>query len=1083
MRRFVPVAGALSVLVLLAAAVVVSIDPSNFRAETIRPATHPFRTASWVKADGNGAARASFAPKPHLVKSYGNLPLSFEANQGQTDGQVKFLSRGKGYGLFLTGSEAVLTLSPGKQKAKGKEQKAKVEDSFALLRPSFASPAPSLPAQAGTQTPAPAVLRMKVVGANTRAAVKGLDQLPGHSNYYIGNDPKKWRTNVPSYAKVKYEGVYPGVDLVYYGNQRQLEYDFVVAPGADPSTIALAFETGNSKLEAGKAKIDARGDLVIATEAGEVRFHKPVVYQLENPKSQIQNRKSVEGRFKLLAANRVGFEVDAYDRTKPLVIDPALNYATYLGGDSFDFASAIAADSAGNAYVTGFTGSTNFPESGTAPGGVTDAFFTKLNPAGTARVFSTYLGGTTGTEEAYGIALDAPTNPNIYLTGDTYSTDFPGITAGGDLDKGDVFVTKLTNSGTLVFSKLLHGSGYDVGQGIKADSAGNTYIVGSTTSDDFMGTVPSSVGFQSACSSCGGGLYDAFVAKLDPTGAPLYASFLGGTDADSGASIAVDPTSAGKKVWVIGSTSSSTGFPTKNAPFPNYGGGSEDAFVAEFDPTASGEPSLLFSTYLGDVSDDAGRGIAVDSLGKVYIAGFTDFGSKYTATDGYVSVPTPPSLLDVFIGKVDPTTATFVYADLIGGAQDDDVAVAGIAVDSAGNAYVTGTTYSSDFPASAGTFNTSGAGDTYVLQIPPDGLTAPTFSTLLGGEGQDISSAIAVTPSGQIFVAGITDSSDFPASTGAVQPACGDTAGSGCTEFVGDGFVASYGAPVVGGPTISLDPTSVDFGNQLVGSTSAAQTVTVHNTSTTDALTINGITVTGASAFAQTNNCGTSVAAGGSCTISATFAPTETGGAEGSIRVDSTASNGPINSVGLAGNGVDFSITPGEGSSTTATVAAGATATYNLSALGTAGVTGNASLSCSGAPTAATCAVNPTTITLSDTTAANFTVSVTTTARSLVAPMALKVPPVSGWKAPVAQPVQLAWLLALLAMAGMTLASRRRAKWLLAATMLVVLMWSACDNTKKTPPQTGTPAGTYTLTITATGAGGTKTTPLTLTVN
>ena len=310
------------------------------------------------------------------AQNYGKLPLAFEANQGQTDPRVKFFSRGKGYALFLSGDEAVLSLRAGSQQSKVEVQKAKAEDDSELLGAPSASPAPS------TQNPEPAVLRLKLAGAEAGAHVTGLDELPGKSNYFIGNDPKKWRSNVPNYGKVKYEGVYPGIDLVYYGNQRHLEYDFVVAPGADPAAIRLAIETGTSKLETGNWKlkteilkseslksgisnlkspgpspesrvaspesirIDASGDLVISTGAGEVRFHKPVVYQEEsgvrsresegrrpaadNLQSSLGDRQPVDGRFVLLADNQVGFKVERYDRSKPLVIDPVLSYSTFL---------------------------------------------------------------------------------------------------------------------------------------------------------------------------------------------------------------------------------------------------------------------------------------------------------------------------------------------------------------------------------------------------------------------------------------------------------------------------------------------------------------------------------------------------------------------------------------------------------------------------------------------------------------------------------------------------------------------------------------------------------------------------------
>src|SRR2546427_11784956 len=285
-------------------------------------------------------AGSAEATQARLAESYGKIPLSFEANQGQTDPRVKFLARGSGYTLFLTSDEAVLALR-SRQSSVVSSQLQKTTDH----------------GQRTTDT-----LRMKLVGANQAAKVTALDEMPGKSNYFIGNDPKKWRTDVPTYGKVKYEGVYPGINLVYYGNQGQLEYDFVVAPGADPKAITLAIENRNSKIAARqskiqnrKSKIDASGDLVVEAEDGEIRLHKPVVYQpaadAANPKSKIQNRKLLDGRYVLTADNRIGFDVSGYDKSRPLVIDPVLVYSTYFGSGDVFFATGIAVDVQGNAYV------------------------------------------------------------------------------------------------------------------------------------------------------------------------------------------------------------------------------------------------------------------------------------------------------------------------------------------------------------------------------------------------------------------------------------------------------------------------------------------------------------------------------------------------------------------------------------------------------------------------------------------------------------------------------------------------------------------------------------------------------------
>src|SRR5438876_4862150 len=304
------------------------------------------------------------ATKQQVLVAYGKLPLIFEANQGQTEPQVKFLSRGRGYTLFLTSTEAVLALR------EGASARNVVDGSPAAKRERGE-------ALSGT------VLRMRFVGANPAPAVAGVGELPGKSNYFVGNDPKKWRANVLTYAKVEYRDVYPGVNLVYYGNQRQLEHDFVVSPGADPKAITLAFEGMDG------VAIDGLGDLVLRADGGGVRLRKPFVYQ-----EQDGQRAVIPTRYVLKAERQVAFEVAAYDATKPLIIDPVLAYSTYLGGTGGDQGSGIAVDVAGNAYVTGSTGSIDFPTTaGAFGGGGVDAFVTKLNPTGTALVYSTYLGG------------------------------------------------------------------------------------------------------------------------------------------------------------------------------------------------------------------------------------------------------------------------------------------------------------------------------------------------------------------------------------------------------------------------------------------------------------------------------------------------------------------------------------------------------------------------------------------------------------------------------------------------------------------------------------------------------------------
>jgi hypothetical protein len=455
-----------------------------------------------------------------IVDRYGQLPLAFELNRGQTDSQVRFLARGQGYGLFLTSQEAVLSLrkSEASSATKGKldnRSSELVAGRFALLS------APSLPAlerfgpQGGERMTnvTNAVLHMRMEGANANARVTGEEHLPGKSNYFIGSDPKKWRTNIPTYAKVRVENVYPGVDLVYYGNQGHLEYDFVVKPGADPRAIRLALATrspaegsrrGNADQmgEKSDVKIADDGDLTVQVEGGEVRFHKPVIYQPARVSKgqQTTDRMPVEGRYGINDQHEVAFAIAEYDKTKPLVIDPVLAYSTYLSGSGDNWGSAISVDSSGNAYVTG---SFNNPPDQcglvcepfpTTPGafetsllGQEHAFVTKINPEGTALVYSTLLGGS-GTDGGNGIAVDS--SGNAYVTGLTNSRNFPTVNpiqaaCSPQNPSGCAFVTKLSADGSaLVYSTYLGGTGGnqrgDYGSGIALDSCGDAYVTGQT---------------------------------------------------------------------------------------------------------------------------------------------------------------------------------------------------------------------------------------------------------------------------------------------------------------------------------------------------------------------------------------------------------------------------------------------------------------------------------------------------------------------------------------------------------------------------------------------------------------------------
>jgi hypothetical protein len=744
----------------------------------------PLRHAS-PGAEITSASLGQFdAPtRARLGAAYGRLPLSFEANQGQAGSEVKFLSRGNAYNLFLTPTEAVLTLGNVDRGLRNLEQVTASLDGLAqtALSPLRIPHSVFRTPHSKIHTPHSAVLRMKLVGANPTAKITGVEELPGKVNYFLGNDPKLWRTNVPTYSKVKYQNVYPGIDLVYYGIQQQLEYDLVVAPGADPRSIRMSFE-GADKLE-----VDRQTNLILHIAAGKLVQRAPTFYQEING-----IRQTISGHYLLLksegaalstdytssTSQQVGFEVGAYDSTRALVIDPVLVYSTYLGGSGGEFGTGIAADPAGNAYVTGQTNSADFPAANPfqpALSGSADAFVAKLNPAGTALVYSTYLGGS-GDEVSRGIAVDSA--GNAYVTGDTGSPDFPTAnplqpTIGGPPcgEVGcsvDAFVAKLNAAGTaLVYSTYLGGSETDGGSGITLDSTGNAYVTGTTNSSDF----PTKNPFQAAFN----GFNDAFVAKLNAAGSALaYSTYLGGSGDDQSSSIAVDSTG---NAYVTGSTGSPD-FPTQDPLQPALGGGDcelpcPDAFVTKLNAAGS---ALVYSTYLGGSNADLGIGIALDLTGNAYVTGRTyspDFPTQnpfQAALNGFI---------DAFVTKLNAAGSALVYSTYLGG-SDLEFGF-GVAVDSAGNTYVTGDTISPDFPTQnpLQPFHGGGFSDAFVTKLNPAGMSL-LYSTYLGGSGGESGSGITVDSAGNAYMTGSTDSPDFPTKD-PLQPAL---AGGG------DAFVA-----------------------------------------------------------------------------------------------------------------------------------------------------------------------------------------------------------------------------------------------------------------------------------------------------
>jgi hypothetical protein len=599
--------------------------------------------------------RDSIIPKPLAAKdgirnSYGKLPLAFEPNNGQVDEQVKFLARGPGYNLFLTSTETLLALNNVSSR-KGKPTNGRSSKQE--------------------------VLKMRLLGGNPAVDVQGSDPLPGKSNYYHGNNREKWQTGISTYAKVRYHEVYPKIDMVYYGTQSQLEYDFEVAPGADPNVIGIEF-SGTRRL-----KIDGHGELVLRTPSGKtLRQPKPLIYQEVDGK-----RIEIAGGYVLASMNKVSFRVGEYDRSLPLIIDPVVVYATYLGGScppiclfDGDAANGIATDGHGNSYVIGSTKSLNFPTTNAlqpSRNSGRDVFIAKYNADGSAIIYSTYLGGSA---EEFGAGIAADAAGNAYITGSTASIDFP-ITAGDHLT--GTFITKLNSDGSaLTYSVMVPGM---AAIAIAVDHAGNTYLTG-RGGDGFPLVNP--------IQPNPGGLGDAFVAKLNATGSGLiYSTFLGGSDEDMGNAIAVDD--AGN-AYVAGETASGD-FPTVNPVQPVFGGGPVnggagpvDAFVTKINTTGS---AFIYSTYLGGSNSDRALGIATNGSGDAFVTGAT-FSPNFPITNALQA--TLHSLVNAFVTRINANGSALVYSTYLGGSGEE--LGRGVASDGQGNAYITGFTSSTDFP-------------------------------------------------------------------------------------------------------------------------------------------------------------------------------------------------------------------------------------------------------------------------------------------------------------------------------------------------------------------------------------------------
>ncbi len=891
---------ALSVVAMVAVAMLVFApaqppSPNHARSQSLQPA-----------AAAHERVKAALAA----------LPLAFEQNEGQVDAQVRYMARGSGYRLFLTANDAVLSFASSAPARVSRPKQLMEQRLLGYSRKTHRLVRPYAPANSVASRASVASLRMHLLNSNPEARAEGRDLLSGRTNYFIGNDPHKWHVGVQEYGRVAYSDVYPGVDLVYHGQEKQLEFDFIVAPHAQPDNIAMSFV--GARIATNEA-----GELALNTPAGEITLHRPIAYQVSE-----RGREIVDSRFVLEAKNQVRFALGSYDHNRELVIDPSLDYATYIGGNGDDEAYGIAIDSSGNFYITGESDSTSgFPGSNppfSGPDGVYESFVVQITSNGSLG-YTTFVGGSTGDALGSAIAVTSSATPSVYVAGITTATDLPttpgvvqpdsGSPAGSNCTTSqttttpctDGFVFQLNSSGAPTYVTYLGGSNDDGAFGIAIDASGNAYVTGFTFSSDFPtknpiastlnNNVPSSPPYE-----------DAFVSEINPAGtAFVYSTYLGGMNNDFGSGIAVDKNNA---AYVAGSTYSSD-FPVSTGAYQtgcgtngycNAGSGLifSDAFVTKI--AASGT-ALSYSTYLGGSSDDFGMALNLDAAANIYITGETTDDNPHVTTGDFPVVGgfetkygngNASAGSNAFISEITPAghgASDLLYSSYLGGSTAD--AGLGLAVDATGNAFVTGSTLSSDFPT-ANAFQTSlnGNSDAFVSYVVPGG-SSLGYSSYLGGSGDedyDSSSSaflggaayvsITAPETAEVFLTGATSSpsttssTQFPVTASALQ-----------TTYGGDPFDA-FAATVTGtlvpgflisGPGTTTPPT-VSAGN----SATAAITLTAVN-GYNSAVNLT-CTVTGS---------GSPLPACGSFSPASPLTPT-TGGAQTTLTITTTGSSAAV---------------------------------------------------------------------------------------------------------------------------------------------------------------------------------------------
>jgi len=653
------------------------------------------------------------------------LPLYFIENKGQVDERVQYQLKLSGMNVYFTSQEIVYQLF------QREEGEAKVEN-----------------------------IRVKFAGMNEEVEVEGGEESEAKVNYFIGNDPERWVQGARTYKKVIYRELYPDIDLIVYGGEGKIKHEYRVRAGGEVGDIRIKYE-GVEGL-----RVNEEGELEVILKGGKLREGVPISYQRIDGE-----RVEVKSGYMVMEDNVIGFRVGEYKKDRELVIDPVLTYSTFLGGSSSDGGYGIAADGSGNVYVTGEAESSDFPTTSgaydTSYNGNSDVFITKLNSTGSALTYSTYLGGGLG-DTGEEIAIDG--SGNAYVTGYTSSSDFPTTSGAYDTSyngNSDVFITKLNSTGSaLTYSTYLGGGAYDCGHGIAIDGSGNAYVTGYTYSTDFPTT-------SGAFDTSYNGNSDVFITKLNSTGSALtYSTYLGGGDYDYGYGIAIDGSG---NAYVTGYTYS-TDFPTTSGAFDTSYNGNSDVFITKLNSTGS---ALTYSTYLGGGSYDYGYGIAIDGSGNAYVTGDTS-STDFPTTSG--AFDTSYNGWDVFITKLNSTGSALTYSTYLGGCTLDygyGIAIDGSGnAYVTGETWSSDfPTTSGAFDTSH-----NGSVDAFITKLNSTG-SALSYSTYLGGSGGDTGYGIAVDGSGNVYLTGSSFSTDFPTTSGAYDTNNNGSADAFVTKF------------------------------------------------------------------------------------------------------------------------------------------------------------------------------------------------------------------------------------------------------------------------------------------------------------